>query len=85
MIILILKLITDSRKFWKQVTPFFSDKTHNHCNIALLEGTVIIKDNNACAELLNHFFSDAVKTLGIDRGSACKCFKYYKKSYRKSY
>ena len=62
------KLITNSRKFWKQVKPFFSDKTPNHCNITLLEGTEIIKDNTACAELLNNFFSDAVKTLCIDRG-----------------
>ena len=51
------KLITDSRKFRKQVTPFFSDKTPNHCDITLLEGTEIITDNTACAELLNNLLA----------------------------
>ena len=63
------KLITDG-KFLKQVKPFFSDRTPNYCNIALLEGTGIIKDNAACVGLFNNFFSDAGNGPGIDRGLA---------------
>ena len=29
------KLITDNKKFWKQVKPFFSDKTPNNSKITL--------------------------------------------------
>ena len=41
------KFITDNRKFWKQVKPFFSDKTPFTNNITLLEGDEIVTDNSA--------------------------------------
>ena len=61
------KFITDNRKFWKQVKPFFSDKTHFTNNIILLEGDEIVTDNSACAEILNNIFSNSVKNLEVDR------------------
>ena len=60
-------LITDNRKFWKQVKPFFSDKTPFNNNITLLEGNEIVTDNSACAEILNNFFCNSVNNLEIDR------------------
>ena len=62
-----LKFITDNRKFWKQVKPFFSDKTPFINNITLLEGDEIVTDNSACAEILNNYFSNSVKNSEIDR------------------
>ena len=59
-------LITD-RKFWKQVKPFFSDKTPFNNNITLFEGNELVRENTACAEILNNFFSDSVKNLDINR------------------
>ena len=61
-------LITDNRKFWKQVKPFFSDKTPINNNITLIEGNEIVTDPSACAEILNNFFVNSIKTLDIDRG-----------------
>ena len=61
------KLITDNKKFWKQVKPFFSDKTPHCNNITLLEQDEIVNDNTACAEILNNFFSEVVYDLNIDR------------------
>ena len=59
-------LITDNRNFWKQVKPFFSDKTPYTSNITLLEDNEIVTDNMACAEIFNNFFSNSVSKLAID-------------------
>ena len=59
-------LITDNKKFWKQIKPFFSDKTPLNNNI-LLEDNKIVSDNTACAEILNTFSSDSVNKLDINR------------------
>ena len=61
------KLITDNRKFWGQVNPFFSNKTPKCNNITLIEKNEIINDNSACAEILSNCFSDVVKELDIVR------------------
>ena len=37
-------LISDNKKFWKQVKPFFSEKTQYRGNIMLREGKEIIKN-----------------------------------------
>ena len=60
-------LIIDNKKFWKQVKPFFSDKTPLNNNIIFLEDNKIVSDNTACAEILNTFFSDSVNKLDINR------------------
>ena len=58
--------ITDSRKFWSQVKPFFPDKSASKNNIMLIESNEIISDDKECTEVMNNFFSD-VENLGIDR------------------
>ena len=55
---LIPNLITGNKMFWKQVKPFFSDKTPSNYKIPLSEGNEII--SNPCAEILNIFFCEAV-------------------------
>ena len=60
-------LITDNRKVWKQVKPFFSDKTLINNNITLLEDNEIATDPSACAEILNSFFVNSIKNLDIGR------------------
>ena len=61
------KLIIDNKKFWKQVKPFFADKTPSNTNITLLENGNIITNPPACAEVLNNIFSDSVNDLDINR------------------
>ena len=61
------RLIADIKTFWKQVKPFFSDKTPMNRNIILLDGDKIISSPEKCAEIMNNFFSDAVLELDIDR------------------
>ena len=52
--------------FWKQVKPFFSDKTPSNDKITL-SGNEIISSPSNCAEILNNFFCDADRDLDIDR------------------
>ena len=61
------KLIIDNKMFWKQLKPFYADKTPSNTNITLLENDNIITNPSACAEVLNNFFSDSVNDLDIDR------------------
>ena len=48
--------ITDNRKFWKTMKPFFSDKGVNTCKITLIEDNKIISDDDRVAETLKSFF-----------------------------
>ena len=60
-------LITDNKTFWKQVKPFFSEKTPMNRDITLIEDDKIISESSKCAEIMNNFFTNAVNELGIDR------------------
>ena len=61
------KFISDNKKFWRQVKPFFSDKTSPNRKIILVDGNEIIPDSVKCAEVMNNFFSNAAINLDIDR------------------
>ena len=62
-------LRADNRKFWKQVEPFFSDKTPYTSNITHLEENEIVFDNMACAEIFNNFLSKPVGKLHVNKGA----------------
>ena len=62
-----MKILSDNRKFWKNIKPLFSEK---QCvlqkNITLVEKGKIISKDREVAEKLNSFFIDAVKNLEIE-------------------
>ena len=62
-----VNFVYDNKKFWKQIKPFFSDKSQSFNNITLVENNKIISDPEKCAEIMNNFFSDSVMELDIDR------------------
>ena len=57
--------VTDNKKFWSTVKPFFSDKNTTGKNITLIDGDNIISTEKQVAETMNIFFSNAVKSLKI--------------------
>ena len=61
-----VKLITDNKKFWKTVKPFFRDKNPANTKITLIEANEIISDSLECAEIMNNFFSDAALNLDVN-------------------
>ena len=59
------KIVTDNRKFWKAVSPLFSEKAFRKESIILKEHGKIITDNKKTAETFNNFFRNIVN-LNID-------------------
>ena len=60
------KIVTDNRKFWKTISPLFSEKAfHREC-ITLKESNKTITNNEELDETFNTFFSKIVPNLNID-------------------
>ena len=62
-----VKLVTDNKKFWKHVKPFFTEKVSTNTNITLIEANEIVNNPKEISEIMNDFFSDAAIYLDIDR------------------
>ena len=60
------KNITDNKKFWKTIKPFFSDKVSGSVGITLVENEAIISVDQIVAETFNNFFANGVKSLNIN-------------------
>ena len=59
------KDVADNKQFWKTVKPLLSNKVKSSEKITLVEGEEIITEDGENAEILNKFFSNAVKNLKI--------------------
>ena len=64
-----ISLVTDNKKFWKTVKPFFSDKLQSKSKIVLIEDETIISNDVEVAETMNEFFVTVTDSLGIDENS----------------
>ena len=60
-----LKNITDNKKFWGTMEPFFTDKETSRNSISLIEGSKIIVEDMEITETLNTYLKYAVSSLGI--------------------
>ena len=63
------KEIPDNKQFCRTVKPLVSDKSKSNEKITLAEDNKIISEDKGNAELLNGFFSNAVKNLEIPKFS----------------
>ena len=61
-----LNKITDNRKFWHTVKPFFSDKVTFKKSISLIEENIIISEDDMVANVFNDYFSNVVKRMQIN-------------------
>ena len=52
--------IIDNRKFWKNIKPFFSNKTISASNFILYENDEIIKNEGEVAEKFNTYFGKCI-------------------------
>ena len=58
--------ITDTKRFWKTVKPFLSDKGNFQKHITLIEDNKIFSGDKAVAEKLSNYFENAVNSLQIE-------------------
>ena len=57
--------ITDNRKFWKTVKPFFTDKCKTTNNIILTEKNETLNDNKKISNTFNEYFTNITKGLNL--------------------
>ena len=60
-----IRKVTDNRTFWKNVTPFFSNKISKSEKINLTEGNETISNDDERCQVFNIFFSKTVDELKI--------------------
>ena len=59
------KDVADYKQFWRTVKPLLSDNVESSEKITLVEGKETVNEDGENAEILNTFFSNALKTLKI--------------------
>ena len=64
-----ISLVTDNKKFWKTVKPFFSDKSQSKNKIVFIEEETIICNDLEVAETMDEFFVSVTDSLGINENS----------------
>ena len=57
--------ITDNKKSWKTIRPYFSDKGYNQIKITIVEKYSIITDEKKIATLMNNYFINITKNLDL--------------------
>ena len=67
--------ITDNKKFWNTVKPFFSEKHFGKKKIVLVEGENIISNDEEVAETMNDFFTNIVENLHINKHKSEHCLE----------
>ena len=61
---MILK-VSGTKKFWKAIKPYFSNKELNSNKIFLSEKEKLLKDPAAIATTMNDYFVNLTKTIGL--------------------
>ena len=57
----------DNKKFWKTITPFFSNKALNSNKLMLREKGFVVADEKALATLMNNYFVNITADLDLKR------------------
>ena len=57
--------ITDNKKFWKTIRPYFSDKAYNQTKITIVEKDFIITEEEKIATLMNNYFRNITKNSDL--------------------
>ena len=60
-----IKSVSDTKKFWKTIKPYFSNKGLNSNKIFLSEKGRLIKDPAAIATTMNDYFVNITETIGL--------------------
>ena len=57
--------ITDNKKFWKTIRPYFGDKGYNQTKTTIVEKNSVITDGQKIAILMNNYFINKTKNLDL--------------------
>ena len=62
-----LKDLSDNRKFWKTINPFFSNKVLNSNKLMLKENSRLISKEKELATVMNTFFVNITESLDLKK------------------
>ena len=74
-----VKDLSENKKFWKTIKPYFSNKELNSNKMLLKEKRELVSDEKQLASIMNKFFINITKSLKLkkDQGSPPVTFYYY--------
>ena len=67
-----VKDLSDKRKFWKTIKPYFSNKSSNSNKLLLKEKSSLVSDGKEIATIINNFFINITKDLELKKDSKSK-------------
>ena len=62
-----IKIVTDNKRAWTAVKPFFTDKSKTYSNIILNENDKALKDCKEITNKFNRYFVDIVKKQNLKK------------------
>ena len=62
---IIVKSISDNKRFWKTIKPFFSNKGLNTNNMMLVENNEIVHEEEMIANTMNNYFTNITTHLKL--------------------
>ena len=60
-----VKSISENKKFWKTIKPFFSNKGLNTNNMMLVEDNEIVREEEIIANIMNNYFTNITTHLKL--------------------
>lgn len=63
--IVALKILLKTKRFWKPIKPFFTDKCSTADNIILTENNYVKNDDKEIANTLNEYFTNVTSKLNL--------------------
>ena len=60
-----VKSISDNKRFWKTIKPFFSNKALNTNNVMLVEDNKIVREEEIIANIMNNYFTNITTHLKL--------------------
>ena len=60
-----VKSISDNKKFWKTIKPFFSNKGLNKNSMMLVEDNGIVRNEEIIANIMNNYFTNITTHLKL--------------------
>ena len=60
-----VKSVSDNKKFWKTIKPFFSNKGLNTNNMMLVEDNEIVREEEIIANVMNNYFTNITTHLKL--------------------
>ena len=64
-----MKHLDDSRKFYKIIKTFFSDKGMNSNKMMIIEKDKLLSEEGSIAEVMNNYFVDMSKSVNLKDSS----------------